>query len=116
MPSLPLTHQHQALQHSYANSDCLPCHILGQANSRSALFNSANCLLQLRHGPDLITGPSSRFTLDTMISGIVRAAPAYSYGDCPMGLLCQDTYRVAKCTVWAQALYAAMHVSVPLKV
>lgn len=63
MPSLPLTHQDQALQHSYANSNCLPCHISGRANSCSALFNSANCLLQLRVGPDLITGLSSRLIL-----------------------------------------------------
>lgn len=72
---------------------------------------TAHCLLQLIYGPDLITGPSSRFTLGTMISGIVRAAPAYSCGDHAMGLHCQDIQHVAKSTVWAPIRYAAMHVN-----
>jgi len=87
MPSLPLTHQHQALQHSYPNSNCLPCHISGQANNRPASFTSANCILQLRHGPDLITGLPSRCSLVTMINGIVRPAPAPCDGPALPGYL-----------------------------
>ncbi len=51
-----------------------------------------------------------------MISIIVMPAPAYNCRDHVMDLLCQDTYHVAKCFVWAKALYAAMHISVPWKV